>query len=864
MDEELYQSLQDSIWAKSNPYKPLWMHLLETGVVAQSLLKEGSFRPLAGELQRYLPLDEQQVYRLVGYMAAVHDIGKAFPAFQQQAEDSKSAAVLKQAGLLCPDAKGFRHEVYGEEKLYRLWKEQGLFGSMCERHRMAAVIGRHHQGKHETPLSRGYGWEDSREKIWTCLQMKLEKQMREIFQPENVLPTHYDVVCMLLLGVIVTADWIASGDEFADLSAGRTVEQVIADTERIMRRFLQQNHLCHHPPRTEIDCFTKLWPQIPAAGMRPLQKTIETVLADEKEMPLAVILEAPMGCGKTEAGLYAACRLAQRWGKEGFYVALPTSATANQMVGRMNAMLAGLNDPQAKLMHGMAWLQDEAERSFQTEDAGVAELWTSPMRRGLISPFAVGTIDQVMMAAMKVKYGCLRLAGLAQKVLIIDELHSYDAYMSSIIEKLLCWCRVLHIPVVMLSATLPASSKEKFAACYAYEEGLLDSATYPAVTLLYDDKMPRQIAVAGGQAETKVTIDCQPLLGDTDKIAELVEQKAAVGGCTCVLVNTVKEAQDTYRAIRKRLPEYPAILFHARFHAKRRNEIEQECLEKLSTDKKKRPQKLIVVATQVVEQSLDLDFDYMISAICPIDLLLQRMGRLWRHKDTLRPPGIDSPHMTVLVPNDDDYGSTGFVYYELLLQRTREELHKLTEICLPRDIPILVQRVYEGAPTTEEQLEAWMSYGMDKEVKEGAAKIKELPLPMTDAFCLYGGDEDIFSDNEVDFMAAKTRLGEASVRIAVIPQAEFEGLPANGRVYRKQAKEILGQSVSAAAKNIQPEKLTCRNGEKAWKGEGLLQGLFVFPGDDGRCEFANGSWLELNHEYGLLMDGDLTFDKSKN
>ena len=112
-------------------------------------------------------------------------------------------------------------------------------------------------------------------------------------------------------------------------------------------------------------------------------------------------------------------------------------------------------------------------------------------------------------------------------------------------------------------------------------------------------------------------------------------------------------------------------------------------------------------------------------------------------------------------------------------------------------------------------------------------------------------------------MAAKTRLGEPSVRIAVIPTDEFKHLPPNGRVSRKQAKEILSWSVNAAAKTIQPEQLTCRNGLKAWKGEGLLQGVFVFPGDDGRCEFTNGSWLELNHEYGLLMDGDLTFDKSR-
>ena len=342
MNEELYESLQENIWAKSNPYKPLWMHLLEAGIVAQSLLEWGSFKPLAKELQRYLPLTEEQVYHWVGYMASVHDIGKAFPAFQQQGAETKIAALLKENGLLCPNPDGFRHEVYGEEKLYRIWKEMGIFGKLRDRHRLAAVIGRHHQGKKAAAVSKGFGSNDGREEIWTRLQAELEKQMREVFCLEFALPKHYDAVCMMLLGLVVVADWIASGEDFANLPLSRKPQQVIDDTKKIMQNFLQRNHLLHHGPHMEIDSFTKLWPKIPVAGMRPLQHTVEEILADEQEMPLGVILEAPMGCGKTEAGLYAACRLAQRWGREGFYVALPTAATANQMVGRMNASVPGM------------------------------------------------------------------------------------------------------------------------------------------------------------------------------------------------------------------------------------------------------------------------------------------------------------------------------------------------------------------------------------------------------------------------------------------------------------------------------------------------------------------------------------------
>lgn len=270
--------------------------------------------------------------------------------------------------------------------------------------------------------------------------------------------------------------------------------------------------------------FTELWPFIFREGMRPLQVKVEEIFQQENK-PLAIILEAPMGEGKTEAALYAASQLSRLWHKEGFYVALPTAATSNQMYARINSMLDRFHLQQAKLMHSMAWIVHENNWKYTGEEALNATLWTEPMRLGLITPFAVGTVDQVMMAVMRVKYGVLRLIGLTDKVLIIDELHSYDAYMSKIISTLLIWCRVLQIPVVMLSATLPAGKKEEYATIYDSTVTFSEQQSYPCITAFYENMGIQQYPVTGSHQKMDIAIELLPILNNTTSIAVLVVQE---------------------------------------------------------------------------------------------------------------------------------------------------------------------------------------------------------------------------------------------------------------------------------------------------------------------------------------------------
>ncbi len=856
--------LREKLWAKSKPFKFLWVHLLETGIVAQRLVKDGCFYPLGLELQRYLDCSEEEMLSLVGYIAAVHDIGKAAGPFQEKISDEWKDTLVRE-GLTCVFPR-FRHEDYGAFRLKDIWKKEKSF-SLKVINRFAAVVRYHHQKTFDQGVFRkNLSYEAVSQPAWMTLHLELEEKARRRFCPPEVAPKHMDAVCTLLLGIVIAADWIASGDVFAEMDGRRLPEQVEEDARVSALDFFTTNCMLHQAFPADIKRFSELWPQIPEGGMRPLQQTVQDIFSLEDEKPLAIIIEAPMGEGKTEAGLYAAARLAQRWNKDGFYVALPTAATSNQMHGRVNGMLSSLGMKKAKLMHGMAWVVDETGRDerFFGESARDAELWTAPLRRGMIAPFAVGTIDQAMMAAMRTKYGVLRLAGLAQKVLVIDELHSYDAYMSEVIKTLLSWCRVLHIPVVMLSATLPSEKKKEFAACYGSEAGPVFGPVYPSVTLLYDEKPARVIPVKGTHQKMILYLEKKPYLGKPDVVAALVKERMdATGGCFCVLVNTVREAQETYNALRQLMPEMDGnlLLFHARFSAARRGEIEKKCIELLGSDKSLRPERFILVATQVVEQSLDLDFDFMISAVCPIDLLLQRAGRLWRHGNTKRPAGIGVPRLLVLTPEGEDFKASGMVYPPILLMRTLQAIDGKDTVHLPEDIPSLVETVYMGAPFSEEELETWMAYTTGNQLNGIEAKVRELPIPQPERFWLEDDDRKeagvFLSDEDSAFLAAKTRLGEESRRLAILPKALFEMVKGETRICRALAKKVLQFSVSVAERKLRGVKdAACDSGEMPIMGDGLLFGLWILPGDNGICRFANGIVIHMDDELGLMIEGE--------
>lgn len=192
------------------------------------------------------------------------------------------------------------------------------------------------------------------------------------------------------------------------------------------------------------------------------------------------------------------------------------------------------------------------------------------------------------------------------------------------------------------------------------------------------------------------------------ELAPVVES----GGCALVICTTVDEAQQTFCQLRDWFGRLAAGgtappklgLLHARYPAWQREEITGRVMGWYGKNRDgERPTSAVLVATAIVEQSLDLDFDLVVSDLAPVSLLLQRSGRCWRHENlgTIgRPSWSPSPRLTVLVPPGGPgsprvFGSWAAVYDRSLLANTYRLLAGRDEIAVPGDVQELVDAVYD-------------------------------------------------------------------------------------------------------------------------------------------------------------------------
>lgn len=838
-------------WAKTEPFQSISTHAIISGQVAQILyssILSDSEREL---LRHYCHCSDCEVMAFLGYLTSLHDIGKTEGKFQQKQEQMKE--LLQEQNLLqfVPPAERIRHEKTSYKAVETIWRKQGEDRRAAKL--FAQILGAHHQGK--------AGQEGNcNHPVWCELQDELEKQMREFFHcptlPELDGSSNAPLAA-LLLGVVILSDWIASSEEFSDSEDWIDDDSADRIIDARMKKFLTASGLL--PVRTHWGKeFYALWPNIPRTGIRPLQEATEMLFSESAERFRVVLMEAPMGEGKTEAGMYAAIQMMQQWGKDGFYMALPTAATSNQMVGRMREML-GMNDVDCtvRLLHAMAWLSESIPPANSEDESTNLSQWLAPSRRALLGQYAVGTVDQAMLAATNVKYGVLRLLGLANKVLIIDEIHSYDVYMTEIILRLLSWCKALDIPVVMLSATLPPALKEKLLKPYGTGT---PPQSYPAITAISESGEIAVRHIDRTVKQQEVIVKTAPFLKKPDEIARLAVEQVSGGGCICVLMNTVKDAQKVYQAV-KRIFDGEAMLFHAQFPAAQRDRIEKSCIEKFGKDKSRRPKRSILVATQVVEQSLDVDFDAMITAVAPIDLLIQRMGRVFRHDDTLRPSGNKMPLLRVLLPEDGEtFGVNECIYPKCLLQQSMHLLKERSCVRIPEDLAQLVAEGYDPALARPEEAEAWLDMMMENSSKASAGQIYMLSPP-DKAFSPCAKNDPLFRDDEDDsFLSVKTRLGEPTLRIALLDAGLYKKIREYSRLVDGRemavvfdsglAKAVMEQSVSVAKKCV--ERLLSAPDAHGIRGSGLLAGVEILLAEKGSFE-CSGGWIKFDPELGVII-----------
>ena len=768
-------------WAKTNREKikdlpedwthPLWAHLLDVASAAQVLWD--SFLPevLKAQLAAGIGLPADEAGRFLSLWIGLHDLGKAIPTFQEMHGPSKEK--LQTAGLqMLPDARRLHHghasiaivhnwllargHVKNEPGNYQQTLLMPLFamvgihhGKLCNLRLLRKEIS---QLKRPTGYLGDEAWQQQQAALLEAVMAAWGSGL-PAFTPQSNLP--WPDWLMAFAGWATLSDWLGSMQTcYENVAADADLKAYLPKSLKGAQKAFRQAEL-HHKGQLKARAFEEHFGFEP----RPLQQ-LATRLPIAADAPMLVIGEASTGEGKSEFSFY----LSARFGR-GVYVAMPSQATSNGIHPRVRDFIGGAGgrppahvgtEAALRLVHGNDILQEEArlllaldtsitatyaeagqgnreqqKRDMALEKAAVLN-WFTPKKRSLLVPYGIGTVDQLFLGVMHSKHFFLRLFSLTGKTVVFDEVHAYDAYMNTLFMHLLGWLRALHVNVIILSATLPAKTRQAMLTAWG-------AAGSPALDATQPVPYPMVWTAQAGQAAAYA---CPPAPGRTQRVklrwcessvaaivakARFYLKKKAV---VLVICNTVRRAQAVYQQLTADalVGEEDQLLLHARMPQRLRNERERQALARFGKGRKSG--KALLVGTQIIEQSLDLDADVMISDLAPIDLLLQRAGRLHRHRREDRPNGAKRPVFIVACdtaapgqwPNVSKLSGGGRIYDIAILWKTWQLLRQTGGWLLPNGkgrLPgyrSLVEAVY-GDPEMIAPTDA-MTQALEREIKK--------------------------------------------------------------------------------------------------------------------------------------------------
>lgn len=886
------------LWGKARPLgacpaHPLLCHMADVAAVAGRLLTRTLPRSVRTRLLTLDGLSETEALRFILLVVALHDFGKASPAFQTFADSLR--AELSRRGLDLDSLNGTHHSTSGvllvQEALAALGAEAGVALSL------ARAVTAHH-GEFPTdasimPLRNSAPREQGTSPLWAQARQGVVEELRALFRVERV-PTvesldHAFVV--LLAGLTSVADWIGSMQEVFEYeppqpALGGYWPTALARADLALERVGMR--------ATTAPSFRSFGSLFPALSPWPLHEAAEAI-ARRMDSPSLVIVEAPMGEGKTEAALLLAEAAAAKVGSNGLYVGLPTQATANQMFGRVKRFLdeaRGDEHHNLLLAHGEsslvpAFRQIQLPGVYDPQDAGLgsvrAEAWfNESKKRALLGTHAVGTIDQALLGVMRVPHAFVRMFGLAGKTVVLDEVHAYDTYTGSLLERLIEWLAAAGTTVVLLSATLPSPRRAALVKAYRSGAGLplhaADECPYPRITTT-SSRGTITTSFRPRGASVSVVLEHRP--DDISAAAHAVVEAAREGGCIGWICNTVARAQAACEAVRTLAPEIDRLLIHARLLPDDRLAREQqlECWLGPESRTRARPERCIVIGTQVLEQSLDVDFDLLFTDVAPIDLVLQRAGRLHRHARTNRHPARPAPRLVVVRPegswSEAKLDQVAVVYAELLVRRTLRALETRDRITLPDDIEPLVEAVYSDAvPPADDQLfGAFIEHYGGKAAERGQAVQRLMPRPTVedDPF----GDLQIYMGEDEDpaihaALRAVTRLGPPSLEIVCLelrgpsvvvgdedPKPFDLGAPPD----RALVSRLVRRSISVTMPTLVRTLISDTAARPAsWERNALLRYRRIVFFEEDRADVGN-IHLRLEPELGLCITRDGTSSK---
>ncbi len=878
-----------NLWAKTgNPgderWHPLALHVLDVAASADAILMREPERT-RWRLAAVLGLDWQAAKPWLLLLIACHDLGKGCPGFQCKWKNLSGL----DAGA-SPDTT-VNHAFVSQVELLSLLDELGWPEGLADM--VADAVGCHH-GERASPTTL-INLEGNRRALgkpeWCEARRAIFEALIKVLAPTEppTKPTLSGPDFMLLAGLTSFADWIGSNEQYFPFGT----PEDCADLPGWFATRRQHNaeealNKTGWLPRLPLASTRRAFDAVFDFAPRPLQQAVVDAL-DSIDQPAILLVEAPMGEGKTEAALYAHLELQRRLGHRGLYVALPTKATGNAMFGRVLKFLRSQQcdrDLDLQLLHGGALLNDDYQQLkpggiFDATSGGEVRAgeWFTHKKRALLSEYGVGTIDQALLTILPVRHQFVRLWGLANRVVVFDEIHAYDAYTGTLLLHLLRWLLALGSSVVLLSATLPPQIRRQLAELTGAQLPAPEAA-YPRLSVYQNGQAVRQIAFSADPAR-RLSLTIAPVTADLPAIKTAIDQRLVPGGYALALFNTVQRAQQLYRdygegepliiagePVGKRLADGTDVyLFHARFPADQRQRREDAVFKVFGPPEKTemggetgaRSGRKILIATQVAEQSLDLDFDLIATDLAPIDLLLQRAGRLWRHQRGARP--LAEPVLIVAGLAEDSPPSFGkplwwgAVYREDILLRTRILLRDKPALQLPDEIDTLVARVYEEEVDVTESLQARLNNAIQKALGDnyahvGVANQAIIGLPddgswKTSAnFTLYDDDEPGVHPT----LKAKTRLGDDSV--VVIPLRNNDAFDPAAAPDFAQAKAWFLRALSVSRKGIVKPLQNARVPE-GWKKSTLLRNAYPLQLD------AESRWIidpsvQLSDELGLV------------
>lgn len=794
-------------WAKSNTdgsYHLLPYHSLDVAACGRELLKADQM--LLARLSDTLGFNEEETLSLFTFLLAHHDFGKFSRTFQNLKPE-----LVKELDTPTSDKPyRIRHDTLGQF----LWRASilsqvnnwmGIPKHDCSivDCLVTPIFGHHGSPPDSEQIKES---KDAFQKVDHVAAREFSTELSNLF-PLPTWPGYDDDqiveiqwLSWAIAGWAVVADWLGSNQKYYPFESRQLLLEDYWNYAQDKAR-LAVADTGNRPKKARKIGFSDLFPEY---SPTPLQEWAGSVELDDKS--LIFILEDATGAGKTEAALTLASRIMSSRGLAGVFVALPTTATANQMYDRTASVYRRLycegEPPSLVLAHGRRNISDKFRKTigFESVDgemhydpkhkdetaASFCKEWMADSaKKSLLADVGVGTIDQVLLSILPNRHQSLRMYGLRNKVLIVDEVHAYDVYMDGLLDRLLDFCSHEKIPVILLSATLPEIWKRGLQEKFGNPLISNNSQKYPLATVV--GREPEPISPVPGR-DRRIRVE---RLSSEDEALRVLVEAVAAGACGCWIRNTVQDALDAYELLSS--SGLSPKLFHARFAMCDRQNIEEDVLRTFGKRGGARERKgQLLIATQVVEQSLDLDFDVLITDLAPIDSVIQRAGRMHRHfrdreGNFIENPsegetdGRGVPYLYVLSPDPwqvraNWYGSmfqrAKYVYpHEGQLWLSAKRLFENAEIVIPDQSRDLVEAVYSEDPELPSELEA---AELDAEGKDKAGKSQA----EMNAMMLTRGYRQISSARWETDLRTPTRLKTTpDIRIRLVKHQGDELLP---------------------------------------------------------------------------------------